>query len=291
MADIRIFSCCKINLFLQVTGRREDNYHTLQTLFLPVKNVADVIDCSFDAAAGIEVNSLQPDVPSGRDNLIYRVAEKFAVAAGIDASWRFTLDKRVPVSAGLGGGSSNAAAVLRALNDHYKLLNRTQMHDLAVSVGADVPFFLDAVPAWAGGIGDKLEAVNASYPPLHLVLVNPGFPVGVRWTYSQLDPAKFAPADAGTKNKLTAALLAGDVSTMAALCRNDLGEALWSKFPQLALLKKCMLKSGAACVQVSGSGPTLFALCGSKEIQAAVAAGVRAEFKNNCGIRVFECEA
>ena len=291
MAEITVSCCCKINLFLQVTGKREDNYHTLQTLFLPVKGLADEIVCRFDAADGIEAVSLQSDVPSGKDNLIYRTAECYAQKTGIAPSWSFTLYKRVPVAAGLGGGSSNAAAVLKALNNFYQKLNADELHELAATIGADVPFFLDSVPAWAGGIGDELEAVRANYPPLYLVLVNPGFPVGVRWSYGKLDSSKFAPADRAAKEKLTSALVSGDVKTISELCRNDLGKALFVKFPQLSLLRRCMLEAGAACVQVSGSGPTLFAVCESKTLQSKVADKVRKEFENNSGIRVFECEA
>ena len=291
MAEVKVAACCKINLFLQVTGKREDNYHTLQTLFLPVKGLADTITCRFDAAAGIEVTSPQPYVPSGRDNLIWRTAESYAVKTGLLPTWSFTLDKRIPVAAGLGGGSSDAACVLKALNDHYRLLDDRQLHELAVSTGADVPFFLDPVPAWAGGIGDELEVVTGERPLLYLVLVNPGFPVGVRWSYGKLDSEKFAPADINAKQKMTEALLTGDVEKISLLCRNDLGDALFVKFPQLVLLKKSMLSAGASCVQVSGSGPTLFALCGSKEIQTAVAEQLRTQFRNSCGVKVFVCEA
>ena len=290
MSGITVHSCCKINLFLQVTGRRADGYHTLQTLFLPVKGVGDTIECDFNSAPGIEVIAIQPEIPSGRSNLIYRAAELYAEKSGISPAWKFVLDKQIPVAAGLGGGSSNAAAVLSSLNAHYCALDKMQLLRLAASVGADVPFFLESVPAWGSGIGDELEYLSQSHAPLYTVLVNPGFPVGVRWSYGQLDASKFAAADEKCKVELTCALAENDIEKIALLCRNDLGNALFLKFPQLALLRKTMLDAGAACVQISGSGPTLFAVCGSMEIRSAVARKVREEFRSCSGVRVFECE-
>ena len=290
MAEITVSSCCKINLFLQVTGKRNDGYHTLQTLFLPVRNVSDSITCCFDSAPGIEVCSLQPDIPSGKDNLIYRAAEFYSGLSGAEPTWKFLLDKKIPVAAGLGGGSSNAASVLKVLNDRYNALDEKQLHDAALKLGADVPFFLKAVPAWASGVGEKFVYLPEKHPPLYLVLVNPGFPVGVRWAYGKLDSSKFKDIDAGVRENLTEALAVNDVKKIASLCRNDLGNALFEKFPQLELLRKSMLKSGALSVQVSGSGPTLFALCSSMESRTVVANGVRDDFKNSSGIRIFECE-
>ena len=290
MSEITVSSCCKINLFLQVTGRQSNGYHTLQTLFLPVKGLADTINCDFRSAVGIEVCVHQPELPSGKDNIIYRAAEMYAEAAKTVPTWKFTLDKNIPVAAGLGGGSSNAAAVLNALNSKYKALDSRMLHETALKIGADVPFFLNSVPAWAGGVGERLEVLNQHREPLHVVLVNPGFPVGVRWAYGKLDAERFQNADIEIRETLTYALACHDVQKIASLCRNDLGTALFVKFPLLAILKNSMLEAGAVCVQISGSGPTLFAVCSSKKSCAKVAEKIRNDFKNNSGIRVFECE-
>ena len=290
MAEITVSCCCKINLFLQVTGRRSDGYHTLRTLFMPVKDVEDFVTCDFDSAPGIEVCARQPEIPSGKDNLMYRAAELYAAVSGVTPNWKFVLDKNIPVAAGLGGGSSNAAAVFKALNSRYSALDEQQLRAAAVKLGADVPFFLDAVPAWADGIGEQLSALPEAHLPLYIVLVNPGFPVGVRWSFGKLDASMFRQADDGVKDSLNRALADNDVEKIAQLCRNDLGTALFEKFPQLELLKRSMLNAGASTVQVSGSGPTLFALCRSKEIRSAVADGVREDFKTSSGIRIFECE-
>ena len=160
---------------------------------------------------------------------------------------------------------------------------------LASGIGADVPFFLKGVPSWAEGVGDKLFPLDNVLAPLYIVLVNPGFPVGVRWSYSKLDPNSFLPADRSSAAKLTAALISGDIPQAAKLCRNDLGGALWKKFPLLDALKNSMLSAGADAVQISGSGPTLFGVCRSAEVQKAVAEQVRTKFSAHSGMRVFEC--
>ena len=105
MAEVKVAACCKINLFLQVTGKREDNYHTLSTLFLPVKGISDTIKCNLNSSSGINVRAIQPEIPSGKDNLIYRAAELYACKSGVSPFWEFVLDKQVPVAAGLGGGA------------------------------------------------------------------------------------------------------------------------------------------------------------------------------------------
>ena len=196
----------------------------------------------------------------------------------------------MPVAAGLGGGSANAAGVLNALNQYYRVFTDERLHDIASSIGADVPFFLKGVPAWAKGIGDKLSILEKSYPPLYIVLVNPGFPVGVRWTYSKLDSSEFTAPDLKTEDELTEALLGGNCRKIANLCRNDLEKALYIKFPLLEQLRRNMLDSGALCVQISGSGPTLFAICSSAENARLTAENVRRDFRDNPGVRVFECE-
>ena len=290
MSEI-IRTCCKINLFLQVTGRREDNYHTLYTLFLPLKDMCDEIECGFDSAPGISVAVRQTSVPGGRDNIIYRAAELYAETVGVEPHWSFILDKRLPFSAGLGSGSSNAAGVLLWLNGKYGALNEQEMHRLASKIGADVPFFLNPVPTWAKGIGNEFEVLDKQHKPLYLVLANPGFPVSVRWAYGKLDPASFAPADCEAGSRLSEALISGDVSQVASLCRNDLGEALFVKFPRLALMRQTMLSAGALAVQVSGSGSTLFAVTPDADARSKVAAALKKEFANSSGVRIFECEA
>ena len=213
----------KINLFLRVTGCRADGYHTLETLFLPLDSPADELTVEFAAAPGIVLECGDREL-AGNANLAYRAAERYAAASGIRPSWNIRLEKRIPVAAGLGGGSADAAAVLTLLERHYGALGAEGLKRLARSLGADVPFFLDRRPMVGRGIGDELTPLAGALPKLHFMLVNPGFPVSAKWAYDHLA----AGAEEGaTLEHLLAALSAHDWAGVAANIRNDLAPALW----------------------------------------------------------------
>ena len=282
-----LYSFCKINLFLQVTGRRPDNYHTIETLFLLLDNPQDRIVINWEHPDGLDVVSDTAGVPSGPGNLIYRAAEKYAALAQIRPDWRIKLHKSIPVAAGLGGGSGNAGRVLAALESHYGILGQIRLHELAAGLGADIPFFLTPASAWGSGIGERLSRLPKARKPLHLVLANPGFPVGVKWSYSQLDASQFKPVDPDQKAAMIEAVQQGDARKTAAMLRNDLAVGLWRKFPLLALLRKAMLRSGLLAVEVSGSGPTLFGIAQDETASHSAVKALEAEFAPETGVRFF----
>jgi len=254
----RIESGCKINLFLRVTGRRGDGYHTLETVFLPLAVPSDTLEADLDAAPGVALEVDDRELPGGMDNLVCRAAARYAEAAGIEPRWRFVLKKSIPIAAGLGGGSADAAAVLKLLNGRFGALDIEKLKAVALALGADVPFFLDPHPASAGGVGEELELVrSASAPPL--LLVNPGFPVSAKWAYREFD-RRGVKASERTLRGVVSALERGDIELLARNVRNDLGAALWRKFPVLTLIRNELAARGALAVEVSGSGPTLFAV-------------------------------
>ena len=271
----------KVNLFLKVTGKRPDGYHMLETLFLPFDGVADSLTLA-DGPAGVRCTVAGAELP---DNLVCRAAEAYAERAGIAPAWEFALEKHIPVAAGLGGGSSDAAGTLKLLNARYGKFSADELAEIAVKLGADVPFFLDPRPAWATGIGEELRPLTA-VPDLPLVVVNPGFPVSAKWAYTHLAPARIGPADKVRTAALETALASGDARAVAEALHNDLEYALYDKFPLLAILREFMLKHGALGAIVSGSGSSLFGVCadsaGSGQLADALAAG----FENNI-LRVF----
>lgn len=252
-------SFCKINLFLRVAGRRADGFHTLETLFWPLETPSDTLDADFDASPGIALETGDAGIPADSGNLVCRAAARYAEAAGIAPTWRFRLVKRVPVAAGLGGGSADAAAALRLLEERFGALGEARLRELALRIGADVPFFLDPRPAAARGVGELVEPLTGKVPHLPLVLVDPGFPVSAKWAYGQYDAGSDG-AGRGTLEAMLGALASGDVAGVARQVRNDLAPALWRKFPVLALIRAELTKLGAHAVEVSGSGPALFAL-------------------------------
>lgn len=276
MEAVRTESGCKVNLFLRVAGRRADGYHTLETVFFPLGFPSDTLEADLDAAPGIALEADVPGVPAGPDNLVCRAAARYAEAAGLSPRWRFGLIKRVPVAAGLGGGSADAAAALRLLEARYGALGKKELARIALELGADVPFFLDPRPALARGVGEELEFVTAA-AGLPLVLVNPGFPVSAKWAYRRFD-LDGAAAGAVTSEGVLAGLARGDWELVARSVRNDLAPALWRKFPVLTLAKNELTARGALAVEVSGSGPTLFAVMPSAGSARRAAAELNEKF-------------
>lgn len=246
---------CKINLRLKVTARRNDGLHDLSSCFLFLEDPGDLLTVE-ESDTGLSVAT--PGFPelSGKNNLLWQAAERFAACAGIKAAWRITLDKRLPVAAGLGGGSADAGGLLLLLNERYRALDGDKLREVAFSLGADVPFFLHRRPAWITGAGENVELLPELPELPQILIVNPGFPTSAKWAYTHMDK-KLISADApGMKEDL----LAGKVSNWRSFCCNDLAPALFDKFPVLKELESLLYSTGALAVQISGSGSSLFAL-------------------------------
>ena len=189
-------SHCKINLLLNVVGQRADGFHELEMLMLPVP-IFDRLDFEL-LGHGIELTCNQPGIPTDSSNLVCQAAESFAAKAGVAGGVRVHLEKSIPAEGGLGGGSSNAAATLLALNKlHDQPLGQATLHELAAELGSDVPFFMQSQAAVAKGRGEIIEPVAPleALDGKSLLLVRPGFGVPTPWAYQGL--AKFP----GAKNR------------------------------------------------------------------------------------------
>lgn len=266
----------KVNLFLKVTARRADGFHELETLFYPVPEVRDTLTIEL-GTPGIKLSCNLPGVPLDGHNLVWRAAEMFGAAAKITPEWNIHLEKHIPVAAGLGGGSSDAAAVLRLLNSHYNKLSFQELAKCAVKLGADVPFFLSPLPALAYGVGNELVPIPDKIGKLPMVLVNPLFPVSAKWAYTNLEIERIGEAP-GVMAKLLEALSRGDMESIAGLMRNDLEFALLKKFPLLGIIRDEMLKYSALRPMVSGSGSTVFSLCRTGRDAENLGAALRKKF-------------
>jgi 4-diphosphocytidyl-2-C-methyl-D-erythritol kinase len=278
----------KINLGLRIRGRRADGYHELESVFLPL-DLADEVRVEASAGEGVSL-ALDGDaagVPGGDANLALRAARAFAEAAGLGEALAVRLRKRIPAAAGLGGGSSDAAAVLRALAAlRPGRVAPERLQALALGLGADVPFFLDPRPAWVRGIGERIEPV-AGLPPLPLLLVNPGLPLPTAEVYRAFDalaPA-LTPEDPTPRMRALQALResGGDVrrvarEALADLVWNDLEPAATRLCPPVARLRARLDGLGALAVGLSGSGPTLYGVFPDRGAadRAAGAAGLPA---------------
>ena len=250
---MKILSPAKINLFLQVTGKRPDGYHELFSLMCCV-DLCDKISLQF-GLDGIRIESSHPQVPLDDTNLAHRAATVFFKALNIKDGLKISIDKSIPVAAGLGGGSSNAASVLNGLNQHYgHPFTRNRLMSMGLGLGADVPFFLFGKPALASGIGEKLEA----YPgplPFHIVVVYPGFRVSTGEVFQNLNLG-LTNCEKKIKKPFSIKI---DFDPGVHLC-NDLEIVTASEYPVITSIKKQLLIRGALGALMSGSGSAVFGL-------------------------------
>jgi 4-diphosphocytidyl-2-C-methyl-D-erythritol kinase len=259
----------KINLSLKVIGRRPDGYHHIDT-FMQKLALADRLELR-PAAAGVHLFCPHSALPEDEGNLAYLAAVSFLERAKIRKGVEIVLHKRIPIAGGLGGGSSDAAAVLRGLNRLFVPgLSTETLLGMAVRLGADVPFFVaDCTAARATGIGERLQPV-APLPSCRVLLVNPGFPVSTRWVYENLALTRQSnPYMLGREqiHDNYREFMACDELPAA---RNDLEAVTIGRFPEIQGIKEGLLAAGARFALMSGSGPTVFGLF---EEEASAAAG------------------
>lgn len=257
----RVRAPAKVNLSLRIVGRRADGYHELDSIFVPV-SVFDELRVVCEPAGETAVSCVCPGHPEleGDGNLAAKAARGLLARLGLTARLVVELDKRIWTAAGLGGGSSDAAAVLRAINNELATqcgpaLPGEELAQLALSLGADVPFFLEPRPARAQGIGDVLTPVTGM-PTLHLVLANPGEPVSTAAVYAGLglEPGtRLDPSEQPTQ-------LDGSLGQIVALMVNDLEPPAVASCPRIARLKQQLCAEGALAAAMSGSGATVFGL-------------------------------
>ena len=274
-------SPCKVNLLLNILGKRADGFHELETVFHTV-NVCDQLSFS-RVGAGVQLTCSNPALPTDSTNLVHRAATAFLQAAKISDGIRIHLEKKIPLAAGLGGGSGNAATTLLGLNELFgQPLSHERLHTLAASLGSDVNFFLQNKPALATGRGEKITSLDF-FPALRgtaFVLVHPGFGIATAWAYQQL--AHFPDAlngRAGRAQKLISLLQTSDARTAGAEFYNSLEAPALKKYPVLTLYQEFFREHGALAVLMSGSGSTTFAVM---ENQAAGEALVE-KFKTQFG--------
>ena len=259
---MELTSPAKINLFLDVTARRSNGYHEIATVFLPVENLCDKVVLTELDEDGVEIVCEHPSVPCDERNLCHKAAVLFAEEAKVVARWKILIEKNIPVAGGMGGGSSDAAAVLRLLNQKYSnKVTAERLAEIALEIGADVPYFLDPVAAKAEGLGEELLSIKA--PKLQLLLITFDFPIAAAWAYQNRDQV-YNRAERSLF-EVEACLEAGDLKGIAGCVYNDLAIACREKFPVLKMACDDLLKVGALASEVSGSGPTVFGLFESSE--------------------------
>lgn len=246
---MQILSPAKINLFLQITGKRPDGYHDIHSLMCCI-TLFDKMTMDFDTRH-IRVSCSHPDVPEDESNIVHKAARCFFHSLGRKTGVSIAIEKNIPVAAGLGGGSSNAASVLLALNEYYgNFFSEKELCSLALTLGADVPFFIHKKPAIATGVGEKLEFIQGleSY---HIVLIYPEISVKTSEVYKRLNLRL-----TNCEQKLRSYTLNKNFSP-SHLC-NDLETVTVFWYPEIFDIKKALIDQGALGSLMTGSGPTVF---------------------------------
>ena len=260
---IKKVSPAKVNLYLRVLRKREDGYHDIATLMQGISLYDEMIFSPVDH--GITVSCPGSTLPENENNIVYRAADALLSRLSYSPGIHITIKKRIPVAAGLGGGSSNAATALLTINDMLGFHYTTEdLMKIGTKLGADVPFFIFRKTAWAFGIGDQLQAAE-NIPPLWFVLINPGFEISTKMVYDNLNLRLTKQAVKYTYPKFYS------VDDLINGLRNDLEKVTLVLHPILQHLKNLLLQNGALGAIMSGSGPTVAGLF-AKEKEAVKAA-------------------
>lgn len=277
MDKITVKAYGKVNLTLDVQGRRADGYHLLSSVMQSI-SLADTITLQ-KAPQGITIQSDHPLVPNDQDNICWRAAQAFLSQSGIATGVKIELTKAIPVAAGLGGGSADAAAVLYGLNQLYGTdLSLGKLQTIGLTIGADVPFCLQGGTCLVEGIGEVVTPVEP-FPQTNIVLVKPEASVSTAEIYKKLDSSSHG----GTSTRRLLAFLQGDQSvSLDSVLENALESVTETLVPAVTLWKRRLREHGAVASLMSGSGPTVFGLFESSQ-QAQEFHG---RFKEEAGVFV-----
>ena len=249
--SLHLKSHAKVNLRLEILKRREDGYHELRTVFQKI-SLHDTLHFSLKKEKGISITADHPQLPLGKKNLVYKAIQSMFKACGYRGGVHIEIEKKIPLGAGLGGGSSNAATTLTALNRLLEMnLSQKELMEMGLGIGADVPFFFLKGAAIGSGIGERLK--KEELPSLGYVLIYPNFEVSTRWAYQ-----RFVLTNQQFHINLHRFLRTPE--GISRILLNHLEDVVSKRYPQIGLMKKLLLSAGALGALMTGSGPTVFGL-------------------------------
>jgi 4-diphosphocytidyl-2-C-methyl-D-erythritol kinase len=267
----------KINLSLDVLSKREDGYHNLQMIMQTIQ-LHDTISIQ-EIPSGVEIKCAAPYVPNNSSNIAYKAAEAMINKYKLDAGVSIVIDKKIPVAAGLAGGSTDAAAVIKGINTLFKLgIEQNELMLLGKTIGADVPYCIMGGTALAEGIGEKLTTLK-KLRNIPIILIKPKIGVSTAWVYKSLDLDKVT--ERPNTEMLISALEKRDIKFVAESMRNVLESVTLVKYPIIAKIKKDLIRKGALGSMMSGSGPTVFGIFEDKE-KAKNAYNILRKSKHDC---------
>jgi len=264
MSYIEIPAYAKINLSLDVIRRREDGYHELRMIMQTV-SLHDTVCLEATGEAGIHLECSGGMVPADSTNTAWRAAELMFGRFGLAGGLRIKLIKRIPAAAGLAGGSADAAAVLKGINELYALgLDSAELKQLGLQIGADVPYCIEGGTRLAEGIGEILTPMP-DLSGIDVVIVRPDIKVSTPWVYSQFDLSQVTERDRPDTEKLIGALAKKDFRTASFYMKNVLETVTMRRYEIVRIAKNRMAEAGAEACLMSGSGPSVFGLFADRE--------------------------
>ncbi|HEX9250741.1 MAG TPA: 4-(cytidine 5'-diphospho)-2-C-methyl-D-erythritol kinase [Ignavibacteriaceae bacterium] len=257
MNDIVVKSPAKINIGLNIINKRDDGFHNLETIFYPL-NLFDEI--KFIKSDKFSFDSNDENLKKEHSNLIIKSKELLEKEFGIQLLVDIYLNKNIPIGAGLGGGSSNAASTLKALIKLFDLkVDTKHLADLALLLGSDVPYFLNPIPSFAESRGEVLIPINFKINK-YLLIVNPGIHVATKWAFGLITPIK---PDESLKSLIHKSKI--EIDEIMNLASNDFEKIVFNQFPEIKEIKEKMLDFEAIHSMMTGTGSTVWAMFDDEE--------------------------
>jgi len=252
--ELTVYAPAKINLALKIIRRRADGYHDIQSILQKV-SLYDTLSLKLSSHQGITVTTDDPSIPTDSSNLAYRAADLLLKQRKITPGISIHIKKRIPAGAGLGGGSSNAAATLSGLNKLLRCnLTEPDLLRLGVEIGADVPFFIyDKHAALAEGIGEQLSPVKI-HVPLWFVIVFPGFSISTKWVYENYRVLT------NKRKNIRISCCFKQLNAVLHILINDLENVVTQQYPEIQKIKRTLIQAGACGSLMSGSGSSVFGI-------------------------------
>jgi 4-diphosphocytidyl-2-C-methyl-D-erythritol kinase len=246
---LHLESPAKVNLRLEILKKREDGYHELRTIIQKI-SLHDLLHFSLKKERGISIVVNPPNLPIGKRNLVYQAVQFMLEKSDYKGGVHVKIEKRIPLGSGLGGGSSNAATALKAMNQLLKIdLSERELMKIGLKIGADIPFFFLEGAALASGIGERLKKINL--PILWYVLIYPNFEVSTRWAYQNFVLTR-------RRFHFNLHKLFKYTNEIDHLLYNDLETVVSKEYSQIGVMKKMLYSAGTSGVSMTGSGPTVF---------------------------------
>jgi len=278
MKEIEIDSYSKINLTLNILGKRRDGYHNIETIMQSI-NLADRIFIK-EEKEGVKIKCSHPLVPVDTQSLTYRSAEKILNRYRIKKGVKIEIDKKIPLASGMAGGSANSASILVGINKLFALnLSNKDLREIGEELGMDVPFCIQNGTALAYHKGEKVTPLPPINPPLWIIIINPGFEIPTKWAYNNLDLGLIKREKNSTIAMLKA-LKEGGLEGIAKNLFNSFEGLVIKKYPEIGKIKDRLVEEGALGALMSGSGPTVFGIAQNKEQALRIYEKLKSEYKS-----------